>query len=363
MIAPTASGELLRSEIGEQPRVLAATLERLDARAAAVAQRMRHRRVPFAVVAGRGSSANAGQYARYLFEVVDQLPVVQAAPSVLTMYGSLPAWSGAAVIGISQSGQVSDVVSLVAAARGQGALTVALTNEAGSALAETVELPLITPAGPEVSVPATKTYSAALLTMALVARALGSEGGDAAPAGLAPQDLARVPAAASDILEREPEFAAAAGALRDISRCLVVGRGFNRSSAFETALKIQETSYVLAQAHGASDLLHGPVAVLERGFCVIGLLCGGPTAPSLVEALERARERGAKVLLISDGELDDARVDRIADERIHLDSGLPEPLSPIGFAVAGQLLALHLALAKGLRPETPRALEKVTVTG
>jgi len=363
MIDPAVSGELLRSEIGEQPRVLAATLQRLEAPAAAVAERMHQRRVPFVVVAGRGSSANAGQYARYLFEVATQLPVVQAAPSVVTMYRSLPAWSGAALIGISQSGRISDVVSLVGAARATGALTVGLTNEARSALAASSELPLVTPAGPEASVPATKTYSAALVALALIARALGSERGGGAPAGLTPQHLARVPAAASDILKREPEFEAAAWALRDVSRCLVVGRGFNRSSAFETALKIQETSYVLAQAHGASDLLHGPVAVLERGFCVIGLLSGGPTASSVMEALERARQRGARVLLISDGDVDHAALEHIAEERIHLDSGLPEPLSPIGFAVAGQLLALHLALAKGLRPETPRALEKVTVTG
>lgn len=363
MTAPAVSGELLRKEIGEQPEVLAATLRRLDAPAAAVAERMRQQGVPFVVVAGRGSSANAGQYARYLFEVANQLPVVQAAPSVLTMYGSLPAWWGAAVIGISQSGQVSDVVSLVDAARGRGALTVGLTNEAGSPLAESAELALVTPAGQEESVPATKTYSAALLALALIARALGGERGDEAPGGLAPRDLARVPAAVSAILECEARFASAAWALRDVSRCLVVGRGFNRSSAFETALKIQETSYVLAQAHGASDVLHGPVAVLEPGFCVIGLLCAGPTAPSVMEAMERARERGARVLLISDGNVDHSALDRICEERIHLDSSLPEPLSPIGFAVAGQLLALHLALAKGLRPETPRALEKVTVTG
>ena len=363
MTAPPVSGELLRREIGEQPAVLAATLRDLEAPARELAGRMRQRDVPFVVVAGRGSSANAGQYARYLFEVANLIPVVQAAPSVVTMYRRLPAWSQAALIGISQSGQISDVVELVAAARADGALTVALTNHAGSPLAGSAELALVTPAGREASIPATKTYTAALAALALVAQALGTRGRTPGPAGLAPGDLARLPAAASDVLDRESDLASAARALSEIGRCLVVGRGFNRSSAFETALKIQETSYVLAQAHGASDLLHGPVAVVDRGFSVIGLLCGGPTAPSVMDALEQAHRRGARVLVLSDGDVDEAALEQVSDERIHLDSGLPEPLSPIAFAIAGQLLALHLALAKGLRPETPRALEKVTVTG
>ncbi|MDQ3408056.1 MAG: SIS domain-containing protein [Chloroflexota bacterium] len=366
----------MRSEIGEQPAVLAATLQRLAAPAAAVATAMRRRAIPFAVVAGRGSSSHAGQYGRYLLEIGNGVPVVEAAPSVMTAYGARPGWGEAALIGISQSGRVPEVVRLVAIARGVGALTVGLTNDPDSPLASAAEFTLVTQAGQETSVPATKTYTSALLTLAMLSARLGPDAGRS-PAGaagdastpvhplegLAADDLAGVPQAALRVLGQERRLASVGRSMRDTTRCLVVGSGFNRSSAFEMALKLQETGYVLAQAHDAADLLHGPLAVLERGFRVIGLVRGGPTCPGVIEALRRAHERGARTLVISDGDVDEAALDGLCDERMDLDSGLSEPLSPIGFAIAGQLLALHVALSKGLVPEVPRALQKVTVTG
>lgn len=352
-------GVLLRREIGEQPAILAATVAELTDPVREVAAAMRRRRIGLAVLAGRGSSANAAQYGRYLFEVLAGLPVSIAAPSVVTMYGRVPAWKAAALIAVSQSGRGSDIIEVATAARASGSLTVAITNDAGSPLAEAVELPLVTPVGVEESVPATKTYTSSVLVLALLARGLAD---DPDAVDLDDEQLALLPAAVDRVLEQEGAIAAAASGMADAGRCVVIGRGLNRSTAYEVALKIQETAYLLAQAHGASDFLHGPLAVIEEGFRVIAILAGGPTVPAVVEALRRARERGARSLVICDGTDAANAVRHLADDIIELDTGLGESLSPIGLTVAGQLLALHLALARGLVPEHPRALGKVTVT-
>lgn len=351
-------GALLRTEIGAQPAVLAATVAALGEPAAAAAAEMRRRNISLAVLAGRGSSANASQYARYLLETLVGLPVSVAAPSVVTMYGRVPEWQAAALIAVSQSGQARDVIEVAAAARSIGSLTMAVTNDPESPLALGVDLALVTPAGVEASVPATKTYTSSLLALALLARGLID---DPASAGLGDAQLAGLPAAVERVLEREPAIAAAAGRMADTGRCVVIGRGLNRSTAYEVALKIQETAYLLAQAQGASDFLHGPLAVIEEGFRVVAILTAGPTAPAVIEAVRRAHERGAHSLVISDGG-DVEAVRPFADDVVELDTGLSEPLSPIGLSVAGQLLALHIALARGFSPERPRALGKVTVT-
>lgn len=352
-------GAALRREIGEQPAALAATVARLAGPAGDVANAIRRRDIGLVVMAGRGSSANAAQYGRYLFEVAGELPVSIAAPSVVTMYGRVPDWRAAAVVAVSQSGRGSDIIELARAAGTRGALTVAVTNDAGSPLAADVEHALVTPVGVESSVPATKTYTSALLALALLGRRLAERPADV---GLADDQLAELPAAISSVLEHESSIASAAARMADAGRCVVIGRGLNRSTAYEVALKIQETAYLLAQAQGATDFLHGPLAVVEEGFRLVAVLAGGPTAPAVVEALRRARQCGARSLVIADGSEAAEAARPHAEEVIELDTGLGEALSPIALSVAGQLLALHLALARGLSPEHPRALGKVTVT-
>lgn len=359
MSATGPDGALLRQEIGEQPAVLAATIAHLGDPARAATAVMRRRGIGLAVLAGRGSSANAAQYGRYLFEVLAGLPVSLAAPSVVTMYRRVPDWRAAALIAISQSGRGSDVVEVARAAGASGSLTVGITSDASAPLADAVDLPLVMPVGVEASVPATKTYTSSLLVLALLARGLTDDPRDV---GLDDERLADLPDAVGRVLEQEGPIAAAAARMAEAGRCVVIGRGMNRSTAFEVALKIQETAYLLAQAHGASEFLHGPLAVVEEGFMVIAVLAGGPTAPAVIEALRLSRERGARSLVICDG-ADAAEAARpLADDVIAFDTGLGEPLSPLGLSVAGQLLAMHLALARGLSPEHPRALGKVTVT-
>lgn len=354
-----ADGALLRREIGEQPAILGSTVEQLRDRCREAASLVRGRGAGLVVLVGRGSSANAAQYGRYVLEIVAGMPVSIAAPSVITMYGRTPDWKNAALVAISQSGQSGDVVEVARAARRGGSVTLAITNDPTSSLAEAVDLPLVTPAGIESSVPATKTFTSTLLALALLARELAA---DPEAAGLGDAQLSALPGAVRHVLGHEPEIARAARRMAGTGRCVVIGRGLNRSTAYEVALKIQETAYLLAQAHGASDFLHGPLAVVDEGFQVVALLADGPAAPAVIEALRRARERGGRSLVVCDGP-EAARAARpLADDLIELKTGLREALSPIGLSVAGQLLALHLALARGLSPERPRAIGKVTVT-
>ncbi len=351
---------LMRREIGEQPAVLARTLETLAAPVEAVAGTFAARGIRTIVTCGRGSSDHVARYASYLFTIHAGLLVADLTPSIVTAYGVTPALPDAALLAISQSGAAADIRAVAAAARAEGAPVVAITNVADAPLLEVADHALVTPAGPERSVPATKTFTAALATVALLGGVLARRGGSAA--GLEVGDLARVPDAVERVLALEPELAGLGARLKGRDRCVVIGRGYNRATASEVALKIQETSYLSAQDYGASDFLHGPVAVVEPGFDVLVIVAPGPTAATVLAVAARARELGARVAVISDGPIDRAAIAAAADAHVHLGTGLAEPLTPIAFAVAGQLVALHLALAEGRSPDVPRALRKVTVT-
>lgn len=351
---------LMRHEIGEQPAVLARTLDGLAAPAAAGAGALRDRRIRAVVTCGRGSSDHVARYASYVLTLHAGLLVADATPSIVTAYGVTPAFPDAALLAISQSGAAEDVHAVARAARAAGAPVLAITNVADAPLLDAADHALITPAGPERSVPATKTFTSALTAVALLGGELARRGGR--PAGLEPPDLARLPGAVERVLSLESELAALGARLTGRDRCVVIGRGYNRATASEVALKIQETSYLSAQDYGASDFLHGPVAVVEPGFDVLAIVAPGPTAGGVLDVAARARALGARVTVISDGSVDRAAVDAVADAHVHLGTGLSEALTPIGFAVAGQLVALHLALAEGRSPDVPRALAKVTVT-
>jgi len=240
------------------------------------------------------------------------------------------------VIGISQSGESPDVVAVVEEARRQGCLTVAITNAAESRLARSSELVLRLEAGPEVSVPASKTYTASVLAMAMVSHALDPE-----PSFEAALD--QVPEAISRALDRENEIDELVPPLIG-PRAVVLGRGFNFSTAEEIALKLSETSYVLARAWSVADFEHGPIAIAEAGLPVLLVDGGGLVAADLDSVRRRLEAKGSQVLHLFDV------------------SGLPEELTPIPLAVLGQLLAHDVAVARGIDPDQPRTIQKVTRT-
>lgn len=339
-----------RQEIGEQPQIATEMLSNGRAAIDRIGAQVREAQPAGFLIAARGSSDHAALYAKYLFGRRNSALVSLAAPSLFTHYSSPPRLDGQCVIGISQSGSAPDVIAVIEEAARQGALTVALTNNAESKLAGAARLVLPLGAGPEQSVPASKTYTASLLALALLSQAI-----DPDPAF--EQALARVPPALDEALGHEAELDRLAPALLG-PRAIVLGRGFNLATAEEVALKLTETSYILARAWSVADFEHGPIAVVDDGFPVLFVGGGGPVAADLDHLARRLRGYGCRVVGIFDGtsgEFDAAAM-------VGIDSGLPEELTPLTLAVVGQLLALRLALARGIDPDRPRALHKVTRT-
>ncbi|HSS62654.1 MAG TPA: SIS domain-containing protein [Candidatus Limnocylindrales bacterium] len=325
-----------REEIAEQSAVAARLLERGPQVAARIADRLHKAQSTGFVIAARGSSDNAALYAKYLFGARNRALVALAAPSLFTHYARPPRLAGEGVIGISQSGESPDVIAVVEEARRQGSVTVAITNAIESRLARAAELVLSMEAGPELSVPASKTYTASLVALALVSQAMDPDPAFAAALETVPQAIDRT-------LEREDELAALVPGLLG-PRAVVLGRGFNFSTAEEIALKLSETSYVLARAWSVADFEHGPIAIVEAGLPVVIVDGGGLVAADLASIRSRIEAKGCSVLHLSDR------------------SGLPEELTPIPLAVLGQLLAHHVAVARGFDPDRPRTIQKVTRT-
>ncbi|MBI3977621.1 MAG: SIS domain-containing protein [Chloroflexi bacterium] len=338
--------DLMLAEMREQPGVLRRVLDGAQGAVQRLAVAVRRRGVRVAVLAARGSSDHAAVYAKYVLETRNGLLTALAAPSVVTVYHRPPSFAGALVLALSQSGQARDVCAVVEAARADGALTAAIVNDTRSPLAAAAEIVVPLSAGPERAVPATKTYTAQLLVLALLSTALDGDGVD---------ELAKVPDAVEAALA--VDVREVVGALRPMGTCVLLGRGYNLCTALEVALKLKETSYVLAEPASPADFQHGPVAIVEEGFPIVVFAPSGEVAAGLAPQLADLRSRGADLTIFSD----DAAL-LAAGRPVRLPVALPEWLSPLPATVAGQRLAHDLAVARGLDPSRPRGLRKVTVT-
>jgi glutamine---fructose-6-phosphate transaminase (isomerizing) len=325
-----------RKEIEEQPEVAERLLASGTVAARTIGARIREAAIRGFVIAARGSSDNAALYAKYLFGARNGALVALAAPSLFTHYARPPRVEGCCVVGISQSGESPDVVAVVDEGRRQKALTVAITNDAGSRLARAAELVLPLESGPEVSVPASKTYTSSLVALAMISQAID-------PDPVFGSALASIPDAIRATLRDEARVEPLVAPLMG-PRAVVLGRGFNFSTAEEIALKLSETSYVLARAWSVADFEHGPIAIVEAGLPVLIVDGGGPLASGLTSLRERLDAKGCHVLYLRD------------------ETGLPEELTPVTLAVLGQLLAHRLAVARGMDPDRPRTIQKVTRT-
>jgi len=333
-------------EIREQPEVIARTLQaNVDSaiRAASLANLCTH-----AVIAGRGTSDNAGRYAQYVWGTRNRLSVGLTTPSLFSVYDQPPRLEGALVVGISQSGESPDIVSVLGEGRAQGRPTVAITNEASSPLAEVADVVIDLGAGDEKSVAATKTYTAQLAVIALISEAMERP----------EPDLTNLSSLAREALEQEDRARQLAGRFATMEHCAVLGRGYNQATAFEWSLKLQELTYVVAQPFSTADFLHGPIAVVEPGYPVLAIAASGPAMEDVEAVLRRSSEAGASLLVIGN----DPRVEQLTPDNLRFGQGVDEWLSPIPAIVIAQLFAYHLTLAKGLDPESPRGLRKVTRT-
>jgi glutamine---fructose-6-phosphate transaminase (isomerizing) len=342
---------LFEAEIHEQPTALRRLLQEGRSGATEIAAAVRAYRPRFVMVAARGSSDNAARYAQYLFGVRNRLAVGLAAPSLFTHYDAAPSLEGALVLGISQSGQSPDIVEVLLRARSQGALTVAIINDPIAPLAEAAEhqLPLL--AGKERAVAATKTYTTQLLALAMLSAAM--EGSAAVW-----DELEVLPDRVSETIELNQMLAESAAKLAESDRMVVVGRGFNLSTAFEIALKIKETSYVMADPYSSADFQHGPIAMLDESLPLLVVAPGAKAVAGMSELLGRAHRVSAPLVALTD----QPDLKTVADAVLSVPREVPEWLSPVTSVVAGQLWAHALTRARGLDPDAPRGLAKVTLT-
>jgi glucosamine--fructose-6-phosphate aminotransferase (isomerizing) len=339
-----------RTELGEGPRIVERLLDGAAGPIDAVARAVRDRGIDLVVIAARGTSDHAAIYAQYVLGARNGLPVALAAPSLASLYGATPRLHHALVLGISQSGRSPDVVAVLDDARRQGALTVALTNDPASALAVAADHVVALEAGEELGVAATKTYLASAMLIAMLSGALK---GDAASQA----ELRALPDALRATLLVEPQMETIAAARAGDDRCVVLARGFQYATAREWALKIKELAYVLADPYSAADFQHGPIALVQAGFPVLAVATSGPAMPGMLELMRRLHDAKARLLVISD---DPAAL--AMGDGVPLPPGVPEWLAPLAAIIPGQLYAYHLARARGLDPETPRNLSKVTLT-
>ena len=327
---------LMAQEMHEQPAVLARLAERFDDHVERV-RAIVPAPLGGVVLVARGSSDNAAVYGRYLAELASGRPAALAAPSLLTLYDAPVEYAGQLVVALSQSGATPEVVTVCERLRAAGARTVAIVNDLASPLAAAVEVAIPLEAGAERAVPATKTVTAQLLAVAAVAAALG-------PVPFSRRDLAALAREVAGLLADRAVPRAQAERLAGADRLFVVARGLLQAAALEAALKIKETARIVAEGISAADFRHGPIAAVDRDVPVLVFEHRGPAAADVRELAAELEARGAPVV------------------GLPVPDAVPEALAAIPAIVRAQQLALELALARGLDPDAPTGLAKVTAT-
>lgn len=336
------------NEIGQQPLAIERTIRRESRKIVAFAEKLRRDRPRLIVLVARGSSDNAALFGRYLLEMTTGIPVSLAAPAIHTLYKAKLDLRDALVIGISQSGEGVDINMVLENSKKCGARTLAITNEAGSTMAGIADETFLIHAGREKSVAATKTYTGQLLIFHLLARALGGN----------QSEIERIPQLTAEALELRPRIEEIVERYAYMEHCVVVGRGLNYSNAFEFAIKLMETCYVVAERFSGADFLHGPIAIVDRAFPVFLFAPPGPTLKGMKDLAGRLEQMGAETVVISS----EPGIIRKSGRGILMPQRIPEILSPIPYIVPAQLFAALLSESKGLSPDQPRALRKVTKT-
>ncbi|MEV0535026.1 SIS domain-containing protein [Kitasatospora sp. NPDC050463] len=341
-------GRIMAAEMAEQPAVLQRILDEGAPKIFEIAAQIAARNPRFVLLTARGTSDNAALYAKYLIEILLGKPAGLTSMSTTTAYGAKPDLSDVLVVTVSQSGGSPDLVASTKAAREAGAITLAVTNNASSPLAEVSEFHIDVLAGPEKALPATKTYTAELLALYLLVE--GLRGGD----GAAAKEL---PALAAGILARQAEVKALAERYRFAQRLVITSRGYGYPTAREAALKLMETTYIPASPFSGADLLHGPLAMVDNVSPVIAIVPDGKGGEALQPVLDRLRGRGADLVVIGQQEQVDA-----ASAGFALPAGVPEEVQTILEILPLQQLAYEVTIARGQDPDAPRALAKVTET-
>lgn len=345
----TTTTSVMRSEIAEQPEALRRTLGELLPLRSKIAELGQNARQVLFIA--RGSSDNAAVYGRYLLQAHTGYLATHGSPSIATVYGSRVDLSGVLAVAISQSGRTEEILETMRWAADCGARTLGITNGPESPLADEADMTLVTRAGNEVAVPATKTYNTQLAALAVLALGLGAD--------LDPADLERVPDGveevlngSGDVLEEVAERTVAAHG------AVVTGRGMVLSTVMEAALKLKEACYLHTMGMSHADFLHGPIAVADSNTPALLVAAPqGPTLQGMVQLAGRLRSIGAPVFGVGGG----AELASAVDLSLPVPEA-PEWVSPMQLIVPAQLLTERLARRLGYDPDVPRGLNKVTQT-
>src|SRR5687767_7693913 len=337
-------------EIAEQPAALARTIKEEREKISKLAAFLKSREIDLIVIVARGSSDNAALFGRYLLEITTGIPVSLSAPSVHTLYNAKLKLDHAMVIGVSQSGEGEDINQVLSNARACGAYTVGMTNEPSSSMTGFVHETFLMHGGKERSVAATKTFTGQMMLFYMLAAALAKDGSQI--------DYDRIPEFSTRALDQKPAIVALVQRYVFMENCVVVGRGLAYANAYEFALKLMETCYVVAERFSSADFLHGPVAMIERHFPVMLFAPPGVMLDGTKDLIRRLQELRADTLAITA----DVETARMCSHSIIMPRDIDEFLAPIPYIIPAQLFAALLAEAKGLDPDKPRSLSKVTRT-
>jgi glucosamine--fructose-6-phosphate aminotransferase (isomerizing) len=340
----------MMKEILEQPMALKRTFDAERDHALAFADLARKKNFRLVVLVARGTSDNAALFGRYLIELTTGIPVSMCAPSIHTLYHARMDLRQALVVGVSQSGEGTDINLVLEAAKRQGAYTLAITNEARSAMAGLADDVFVGRAGRQCSVAATKTYTSQLMLLYMLAASVSSQ--------ITLSGVSEIPQHVEETLKLAPEIKEMVRRYHYMRRCVVVARGINYANAFELSLKLMETCYVVAERFSGADFLHGPIAMIERDFPVMLFNPPGSTFRDVRKLTEHLRALKADTLVFTSTK---AKVPGVS-EVIRIPDNVPEIYTPIPYIVPGQIFASYLAEEKGLNPDKPRELHIVTRT-
>ena len=338
-------------EIFQEPEKLAACFSNNVESMRQCMAEVKERTPACVVIAARGTSCNAGKYAKYLIETTLGIPVCIAAPSVLTKYNGKLNLSNALVIGISQSGAAEDVCSLLDRGNENGALTISITNTEDSLMATHAKYHFNCSAEKEESLAATKTF---VTQMQLLTMMVGLWADDAELLKRM-EDLPRV---AETVLKMAPQLKEIANRWRFIQECFILARGLAYPVALECEIKLQETSSIHSQAFSVTNFTHGPVAMVSRRAPILLMACDAATDDNVAAMLQRVNNEGAETVVITNK----PEIAAMAHDAILLPKEFEGVTAVFAIATAIQLLACELSVTRGSSPDTPYGLTKVTVT-
>lgn len=341
---------IMQQELFSEPQVIRNVISNNTEIINKIVSEVKQRGITNISTVARGTSDNATICFKYITEILTGMPVSECHPSVITIYKSRVKISDNMTIAISQSGASIDTLAVLDTAKKAGALTVAVTNSPDSPLAKMAHYHIYLSAGEEKSVAATKTFIAELVALYMLAIALS--GKDSLM-----EKLHSLPSKLEDLFAMNDKFIELAYTMRNKNNFIVLTRGTMQGVGKELALKFAECTYSFGHSYSITDFMHGPLALVEEGVNVVLLAPDSECTENYLDIAARLNLLGANITALSDirGILD------IADQSIKM---APSDFmtSTILYGSAVHMLVMNVAIAKGLHPDTPRNLKKVTIT-